>query len=45
MRERLEATVAGCTGPMGDTDYGLRESAFTDPDGNQVRFGAPVRQR
>ena len=45
VRERLEATVAGCTGPLGDTDLGLREFAFTDPDGNRVRFGSPVSQR
>lgn len=42
VRERLEATVAGCAGPLRDTDFGLREFSFTDPDGNRVRFGSPV---
>ena len=45
VRDRLEATVAGSTGPLGDTDYGLREFTFTDPDGNRVRFGSTVSQR
>ena len=42
VRERLEATVTDSTGPLGDTDYGLREFTFNDPDGNRVRFGSPV---
>jgi hypothetical protein len=42
MRERLDTMVAGSAGPLGDTDYGLREFWFTDPDGNRVRFGSPV---
>lgn len=45
VRERLEAIVPGCTRPLGDTDYGLREFTVTDPDGNRVRFGSPVNQR
>jgi hypothetical protein len=26
-----------------DTDYGLREGAYVDPDGNLLRFGSPLR--
>jgi hypothetical protein len=26
-----------------DEDYGRREGAITDPDGNVIRFGSPVR--
>jgi uncharacterized glyoxalase superfamily protein PhnB len=26
-----------------DTDYGKREGSHTDPDGNLVRFGSPLR--
>ena len=29
--------------PLTDTDYGKREGALTDPDGNLVRFGSPLR--
>ena len=25
-----------------DTDYGLREGAYVDPDGNLLRFGSPL---
>ena len=25
-----------------DTDYGLREGAYIDPDGNLLRFGSPL---
>lgn len=25
-----------------DTDYGVREGAHVDPDGNMIRFGAPI---
>ncbi|MBJ7450847.1 MAG: hypothetical protein JHC71_02040 [Blastococcus sp.] len=42
VRERLDTVVAGSAGPLTDTDYGLREFRFTDPDGNRVRFGSPV---
>ena len=35
------ADVAG-VGPVDERDYGLREFAVTDPDGNRVRFGSPV---
>ena len=30
------------TGPAVDTDYGLREGAHIDPDGNLLRFGSPL---
>lgn len=30
------------TGPQ-DEDYGKREGAITDPDGNVIRFGSPLR--
>ncbi len=26
-----------------DTDYGKREGSVTDPDGNVIRFGSPIR--
>jgi catechol 2,3-dioxygenase-like lactoylglutathione lyase family enzyme len=26
-----------------DTDYGLREGAYVDPDGNLLRYGSPMR--
>ncbi len=29
------------TGPV-DTDTGMREGAYVDPDGNVVRFGSPI---
>jgi hypothetical protein len=30
-------------GPLVDTDYGKREGAHADPDGNLIRFGSPSR--
>lgn len=30
-------------GPVVEHDYGLREFVLTDPDGNQVRIGSPLR--
>jgi catechol 2,3-dioxygenase-like lactoylglutathione lyase family enzyme len=36
-------TAAGVQGrfhPPSDTDYGLREAAYVDPDGNLLRFGS-----
>jgi hypothetical protein len=30
------------TGPV-DYDYGKREGTHTDPDGNLIRFGSPIR--
>jgi catechol 2,3-dioxygenase-like lactoylglutathione lyase family enzyme len=29
-------------GPPSETDYGLREFALVDPDGNLLRIGSPV---
>jgi catechol 2,3-dioxygenase-like lactoylglutathione lyase family enzyme len=29
-------------GPIADEEYGLREFAVTDPDGNRVRVGSPM---
>ncbi len=26
-----------------DEDYGKREGSITDPDGNRIRFGSPIR--
>jgi uncharacterized glyoxalase superfamily protein PhnB len=26
-----------------DQDYGKREGSVTDPDGNVIRFGGPIR--
>ena len=34
--------VAGQFHSPSDTDYGLREGAYVDPDGNLVRFGSPT---
>ena len=31
-----------CDGPR-DEDYGKREGSVTDPDGNVIRFGSPIR--
>jgi catechol 2,3-dioxygenase-like lactoylglutathione lyase family enzyme len=28
-----------------DEDYGKREGSHTDPDGNLIRFGSPIRRR
>lgn len=36
------ATVAGRLVAPQDTDYGLREGAHVDPDGNLLRFGSPI---
>jgi catechol 2,3-dioxygenase-like lactoylglutathione lyase family enzyme len=30
-------------GPVEERDYGLREFVVTDPDGNRIRVGTPVR--
>lgn len=27
-----------------DTEYGLREGAHVDPDGNLIRFGSPIEE-
>lgn len=34
--------VAGRHVPPTDTDYGLREGAYVDPDGNLLRYGSPL---
>jgi catechol 2,3-dioxygenase-like lactoylglutathione lyase family enzyme len=34
--------VAGMTHSGHPTEYGLREGAHVDPDGNLIRFGSPV---
>jgi catechol 2,3-dioxygenase-like lactoylglutathione lyase family enzyme len=31
-------------GPPSETDYGLREFALVDPDGNLLRMGSPLRR-
>ena len=40
--EWAAARVDGRFHPVHDTDYGLREGAYVDPDGNLVRFGSFV---
>ena len=40
--EWQQANVGGRLHPPEDTPYGLREGAHVDPDGNLVRFGAPL---
>jgi predicted enzyme related to lactoylglutathione lyase len=41
-----EWTAAGVAplGDLWDPGFGVWESAHTDPDGNVIRFGSPVRQ-
>ena len=34
--------VDGQFGGSHDTDYGLREGTYVDPDGNLLRFGSPL---
>jgi DNA-binding MarR family transcriptional regulator/catechol 2,3-dioxygenase-like lactoylglutathione lyase family enzyme len=34
--------IGGQTRPPGPTEYGLREGAHIDPDGNLIRFGSPM---
>ena len=36
------ADVGGHFHPVHDTDYGLREGAYVDPDGNLIRYGSFV---
>jgi catechol 2,3-dioxygenase-like lactoylglutathione lyase family enzyme len=41
-----EWTAAGVEGRFHeptDTDYGLREGAYVDPDGNLLRYGSPMQ--
>lgn len=40
--EWRDADVAGRLVAPQDTDYGLREGAHIDPDGNLIRFGSPT---
>jgi uncharacterized glyoxalase superfamily protein PhnB len=37
------ANVAGRLGAPRDTPYGLREFGHTDPEGNLLRIGSPLR--
>lgn len=39
--EWAAADLGGHLHPVTDTDYGLREGAYGDPDGNLLRFGSP----
>jgi hypothetical protein len=36
--------IAGHTHPAEPTPYGLLEGSHTDPDGNVIRFGSPIRE-
>lgn len=36
------AGVDGDLRPPSPTDYGLNEGAYSDPDGNLIRFGSPA---
>ncbi|MGR6318819.1 VOC family protein [Micromonospora soli] len=38
--KQLRHHATAGVGPIGDQEYGLREFALTDPDGNRVRFGS-----
>ncbi len=40
--EWTEVVVEGRLVPPVDTDYGLVEGAYVDPDGNLLRFGSPL---
>jgi catechol 2,3-dioxygenase-like lactoylglutathione lyase family enzyme len=40
-----DASVDGRLVAPVDTDYGLREGAHVDPDGNLIRFGSPMGHR
>jgi hypothetical protein len=35
--------VCHCDPGAQDFDYGKREGSHTDPDGNLIRFGSPLR--
>jgi catechol 2,3-dioxygenase-like lactoylglutathione lyase family enzyme len=39
--EWRSASVNGRLEDVIDTDYGMREGAYVDPDGNRIRFGSP----
>jgi DNA-binding MarR family transcriptional regulator/catechol 2,3-dioxygenase-like lactoylglutathione lyase family enzyme len=36
--------IAGHTHPAEPTPYGMREGSHTDPDGNLIRFGSPIKE-
>jgi len=36
--------IAGHTHPAEQTPYGMLEGSHTDPDGNLIRFGSPVKE-
>jgi DNA-binding MarR family transcriptional regulator/catechol 2,3-dioxygenase-like lactoylglutathione lyase family enzyme len=36
--------IGGVTRAVRPTPYGLREGAHTDPDGNRIRFGSPMKK-
>ena len=40
--EWRDARVEGRLGRLQNTEYGLREFAYVDPDGNQHRVGSPL---
>lgn len=40
--EWATADVEGRLHAPTDTDYGLREGAYVDPDGNLLRYGSPL---
>jgi len=40
--EWAAADTGGTTNTPADTEYGLREGAHIDPDGNLIRFGSPL---
>jgi uncharacterized glyoxalase superfamily protein PhnB len=40
--EGFRAAGIDVQGPK-DEDYGKREGSVTDPDGNEIRFGSPIR--
>ena len=42
LAEWRAAGVGGRMVDAHDTDYGLREGAHVDPDGNLLRFGSPL---
>jgi catechol 2,3-dioxygenase-like lactoylglutathione lyase family enzyme len=42
--EDWRRAAVAVTGPE-DQDYGKREGTVTDPDGNIIRFGSPLRDR
>lgn len=40
--KHLKSEHAADLEPLQDQDYGLREFAITDPDGNRIRIGSPL---